>query len=174
MEGYTIIVLIFGFIILISLVVLFFVNRLISYKRRVQNSLFAVLECLEVRIQLINKMTEFVKKELDHERGYLLKLKNVEKYLEEFLNKNYSFNNFGKNETDFLHYTTLDKTYSFLKKNQEYINLKTDALANQDKLIYALDIYDKKVVQYNDYRSKKIVLLISKMFHFPKYDCYNK
>lgn len=174
MNSYTIIVLVFGFIILVSLIILFFINRLINYKRRIQNSLFTVLECLEIRIQLISKMTELIEKKLENEKSYLLKLKNVEKYINEFLNKNYSFKNFKKNEFDFLHYTTLDKTYSFLKKNEEYINLKNNALSNQDKLIYALDIYDKRVVEYNNYRSKKIVLLISKLFRFPKYDCYNK
>lgn len=174
MDSYTVIVLIFGIIILMLLVILFFINRLISYRRRVENSLVTVSSYLEVRIQLTDQMIEFIEKNLEYEKSYLLKLKDVKKYIQEFLKKNHSFKNFHKNEKEFLHFTTLDKTYSFLKNNQEYEGLKNEALVNQDNLIYALDSYDKGVVDYNNYRSKKMILFISKLFRFSQYDCYNK
>ena len=119
-------------------------------------------------------MKEFIEKNLEHEKSYLSKLQKIEDYLSEFLNEKNSFKNFQKNEKEFLHFTTLDQTYSYLKKNQEYLKLKNEALVNQDNLIYALDSYDKGVTNYNNYKGQKLILLISKIFRFPKYDCYNK
>lgn len=172
MESYTIIVLIFGLIILLLLVVLFFINRLSLYRRRIDNSLITVSDTLDMRIKLIDEMIAFIKKNLEHEKSYVKKLEQIKKYLQAFSKKKPSFDNFNQNENNFLHFTTLEKTYTNLNKNEEYLNLKEKALNNQDKLIYALDEFDKGVAQYNDYRSKKINLLISKLFFFPKYDCY--
>ena len=174
MDSYTIIVFIFGVFTLFLLVILFFINRLLSHKRLITNSLVAVYANIEARIDLIEEMKEFIEKNLEHEKSYLSKLQKIEDYLSEFLKKKPIFKNYDKNEKEFLHFTFLDKTYSKLKNNKEYQKLKNDAITNKDNLIYALDSYDKGVINYNNYKDQKFILIISKIFRFPNYDCYNK
>lgn len=174
MDSYTIIAFIFGVFTLFLLVILFFINRLLSHKRLITNSLVAVYAHIEARIDLIEEMKEFIEKNLENEKSYLLKLQKIEDYLSEFLKKKPIFKNYDKNEKEFLHFTFLDKTYSKLKDNEEYQKLKKDAITNKDNLIYALDSYDKGVISYNNYKEQKFILIISKIFRFPHYDCYNK
>lgn len=174
MDSYTIIVFIFGVFTLSLLIIVFYINKLLNYKRLIKNSLIAVYAHIEARIDLIEEMKEFIEKNLEHEKSYLLRLQKIEDYLSEFLKKQPIFKNYDQNEKEFLHFTSLDKTYSKLKNNKGYQKLKSDALTNKDNLIYALDTYDKGVINYNNYKEQKIILIISKIFRFPHYDCYNK
>lgn len=174
MDSYTVIVVVFGVIILILLVVVFFINRLSIYNNKVKSSLVTVSSHLEARMELISQMISFINNNLEHEKSYVTQLKYVDKYIKEFLGKTPDFKAFNKSEKEFLIFSNLEDSYSFLKKNKEYIELKEEVLANQERLVYALDSYDKGVLDYNNYRSNKFILFISRVFGFPKYDCYNK
>ena len=174
MDSYTVIVVIFGIIILLLLVGVFFINRLSIYNNKVKSSLVTVSGHLEARMELIDQMINFINNNLEHEKSYVTKLKHVDKYIKEFLEENSNFKGFSKNEKEFLNFIRLDENYSFLKKNKEYLKLKEEVLANQERLVYALDSYDKGVVDYNNYRSNKFILFLSKLFGFPEYDCYSK
>lgn len=173
MESYTIIVLIFGIICLLILIAIFYVNRLINYKKRVEKSLKTVTVHIKKRKELLKEIEYFIEKNLKYEKSYLIKLKNIDKYISIFLT-NYSFKDFKKYEKEFLSFTSLEDTYKNLNKDKEYLKLKEEIIVNQDNLIYALDSYDKGVINYNNYRLGKIVSIISKIFRFPDYDYYNK
>ena len=60
------------------------------------NNLIAVNAHIEARIDLIEEMKEFIEKNLEHEKSYLLKLQNIEDYLFEFLKKWPIFKNYDK------------------------------------------------------------------------------
>lgn len=173
MDSYTIIVLIFGILILFILFILFFINRLMSYNNMVKCRFSNALEYLEIRLVIIEDMISFVSKNLEHETSYVKKLQQTKDSIQKLFQDNSNLKEFKKYEKNFLHFTTLDETYSFLKKNQDYLDLKEEITLNQDRVIYAMESYDRGVMSYNDYLEKKWIGRIAKIFRFPNYDYYN-
>lgn len=174
MESYSIIVIIFGVLSLLLLIGLFFVNRLISYRNKVERQFVAVSDCLEMRIELIEQVINFIENNLSGEKSYLLKLNDVKEYVQKFLGGDRSFRKFRHNEKLLLEFNDFDKMYSFLKKNSQFLELRDNILVNCEKLVYALDSYDKGVKSYSNYKSNKFIYFISKLFRFPDYDCYSE
>ena len=58
-EGYTIIVLIFGVICLLMMVMIYFINRLFQYKTRIDNSFIAIKDNLVKRTLIVEDMINF-------------------------------------------------------------------------------------------------------------------
>ena len=174
MDSYSIIVFIFGILILFLLIVLFFVNRLFSYRNRVKRHFDTVLEYLEVRIVLIDEIITFITEHLEHEEHYVKKLKQVKDEIQKLFQDSSSLKEFKKGEKEFLNFNSLEKVYPSLKNRSDYLDLKDEIKLNQDRVVYAMDSYDKGVMDYNNYREKKFVRLVAKIFRFPNYDYYNK
>ena len=77
MESYSIIVCVFGIICLLLLGVIYFVNRILQYKIRIDNSFLVVSEIIEDRVSIIDNMILFLEKFLEHEKSYLKKLEQT-------------------------------------------------------------------------------------------------
>lgn len=175
MAAYTIIIIIFGILILLTLIVLFFINRLLSYKNRVEHSFEAVSDSLRERNSLIDETIKFIQNKLEHEEQFIQKLDDIKIIINQYLegkNKD-DFNKFKKQEKIFLEIIKLEEIYDTLKSDKEYQKLKNNILLNQERMLYALDSYDKGVVDYNNYQENKFISILGKVLRFPKYDCYN-
>ena len=175
MADYTIIIIIFGLLILLALVILFFINRLLSYKNRVEHSFKSVSDYLEDRILFIDEASGFIQRNLEHEEEFIQKLNEIKLIINQYLdgkNKD-DFKKFRKQEKIFLEIVGLDEIYDTLKDNKEYQKLKKNILLNQERILYALDNYDRGVEDYNNYQQNKWIAILAKIFRFPKYDCYN-
>ena len=174
MESYIVIVLIFGGLILISLIMIYFINQIIQYKTRIDNSFKVVKELIEERINIVNNMLDFLNINLEHEKSYQKKLiQNKELMLQIKNNKDGIFL-IKKTEKDIFNFINLENTYKNLSKNKDYLKIKENINSNKEKLIYAMESYDKGVVSYNNYKENKLIYYLSKLCRIPEYDCYNK
>ena len=174
MESYSVIVLLFGILVLLLLVLLYFVNRIMQYKTRIDNSFLAVKESLDERIKIIEIMIDFLKDNLEHEKSYQKKLKNTKEVILSIKNNREGINLIKKTEKDVLSFVKLENTYKNLVKNKDFLKIREELLNNKERLIYALDSYDKGVIDYNNYKAIKVVYWLSKLCRLPEYDCYNK
>ena len=174
MDSYSIIVLIFGLLILIALIVVFFLNRLIGYQNKVKDLFATILEYLDARMKLIDEMIKFISSELNYEENFIKKLEQTKVSIQNLFQNSNSLKEFKKYEKEFLSFLTLEKVYPSLKKNKKYLALKQEIELNQERVVYAMDSYDKGVMDYNDYQKKKLIRFLARVFHFPKYDYYNK
>ena len=173
-EGYTIIVLIFGVICLLMMVMIYFINRLFQYKTRIDNSFIAIKDNLVKRTLIVEDMINFLETNLEHEKSYQKKLIKAKDLVSIIKNNEEGIKLIKKTESDILGFVNLENTYKNLVKIKEYTNIKDEILKNNEQLIYAMDSYDKGVISYNDYRRKKFIYILSKLCKIPEYSCYNK
>ena len=174
MEAYSVIILVFAVILLGVFVVLYFVNRLVQYRNRIEISFVSVKEILDDRSNIVLNMIEFLDKNLEHEKSYRKKLEKSRDLIMEAHNNKDGILMIKKAEKDIFSFVNLDNTYSNLVKNKEYLKIKEEVLHNKERLCYAMDSYDKGVISYNNYKENKFVNFLSKLFRFSVYDCYNK
>ena len=174
MKAYTVIVLAFGFITLVLLIILSIFNQLVIRRNKVERKFQNAYEYLEININLINKIIQFIKENLNHEESLIKKLEKSKKILEETTFKNYDINQIKIAEKELLKATKLEETYQFLNKKDKYSELKEEILKNKDKINYAFDSYDREVQYYNNYLEKRIINTLAKLFRFYQYDFYNK
>lgn len=174
MNSGTIIILIFGIIILLMLFLLYFINRLIVYKNRVIKQFSVVSGYLKENANLIENLNEYIKNNLEHEEVFMKKLSDAKEVFESTNLTNYNFNKLKQAEKNLLEFTMLEDVYPFLKKKDDYLNFKESIIQNKERIIYAFDSYDREVMHYNNYREKKLVDKIAKIFRFSEYDYYSK
>lgn len=174
MESYSIISFIFGFLILLILIILFFINQIIFHKNMIEKKFKAVLVGLEARQTLINNMVKFINENLEAEvilQKKLLKMNEIIKLLSDGSRE---LKELKKLEKSFVHFTELENTYSFLSTNKKYLSLKEECLLNKNRVDYSIVGYEEGVSRYNNYRTKKHISVLSKVFHFQDYDYYSK
>lgn len=174
MESYNIIVLVFGLITLLLLVMLYFINRILQYKTRIDNSFLEIRKLLDEQTSILDKMINFLKDNLEHEVSLLKKLEKTKDLIPSIKNNSEGIKDIKKVEKEILDFTKLENTYKKLVKNEDYLSIKEDILNNKDRLIYAFDGYDKGVISYNNYRGKKLIKFLSKLCRIPLYESYNK
>ena len=174
MESYNIIILVFGLITLFSLIMLYFINRILQYKIRIENSFLEIRKLLDEQMNILDEMIEFIKINFEHEVSLLKKLDKTKEIIPNVKNNSDGIKDIKRVEKELLGFTKLENTYKKLDKNKDYINIKEDILNNRDKLIYAFDGYDREVISYNNYRENKLIKFLSKLCRIPQYDCYNK
>ena len=174
MEGYTIIVVIFGVLILFLFIGIYFINRILQYKIKIDNSFAAIKENLDKRVDIVSDMIDFLNANLEYEKSYQKRLIKTKELLLTIKNNKDGVETYKKTEEDIMVFVSLENTYKNLAKNKEYSLIKMAILNNKEKLVYAMDSYDKGVISYNNYRENKFIYLLSKLCRIPEYDCYNK
>lgn len=174
MDSYSIIVLIFGIISFILLILVYFVNRIIFYKTRINNSFLTIRELLDDRVDLVDEMLEFVKDNLEYEKSYYKRLLQAKEVLVTIKNNKEGISDYKRTVEVIASFSKLDNTYKKLAKNKDYLKIVENISRNNDKLIYAMDSYDKGVIDYNNYRVNKLIFFLSKICGIPEYGCYNK
>lgn len=173
MESYTIIVLIFGLLVFFLLIGLYFVNQLFQYKLKIDNSFLTVKDLLQDKGLLIDEMLEFLSANLEHERNLHKQLVQTKELLLTVKNDSEGIQTIHKLESALESFVGLENTYKKLAKNKDYLKIKAELQKNKAKLIYAMDSYDKGVINYNNYRDNKFIYLLSKLCRIPEYCCYN-
>lgn len=174
LDSYVVIVLIFGILIFLLLVVLFFVNRLILYRNRVIHSLEVVHESLLDRVSFIDRIHSFILEKIKHEEKYLKKLDSLKKEILEEHDFVQYVDLLRKSDKILNQFLKMDEVYSFLKKDNSYLELVDEITLNQERIVYAMENYDKGVRDYNNYQGGKFISFISKLFRFPAFSYYNQ
>ena len=174
MESYNIIILVFGIITLFSLLILYFVNRILQYKTRIDNSFLSIRKLLDEKNDILDRMIKFLNDNLEHEVSLIKKLEKTKELIPNIKNDSDGIKDIKKVEKELLGVSKLENTYKKLGKNKDYLNIKEDILNNRDRLIYAFDGYDREVISYNNYKRNKMINFFSKLCRISQYDCYNK
>lgn len=172
MDSYTIIVLIFGIIILSILVLLYFYNKITIQKTRILKKYNNVKGYILEERNAILEMVTFIKNNLEHEQDYISTLKKTVEVLDNLKNTDGELKQLKQAQNTYRDFSKLDNVYSSLKKNKEYITLKEKANTIEERLKYSFDDYNKEVKKYNNLDKEKIYDLIKKIARFPKYDTY--
>ncbi len=174
MDSYIIIVVIFGILILGALIILFYYNRLAILKNRVLKQYEGVLYYLEVERCIVVDMIHFIEESLEHEEDYIKKLQNFSEGITSLKNTDGELQKFKKDLEVYLRFGQLDQVYDFLADNPAYLKIKESMMLNQERLVYALDSYDRGVKNYNDDQGNQLFQMIRKVFRFPRFDSYNE
>lgn len=172
MDSYTIIVIIFGVIILSILILLYFYNKITIQKTRILKKYNNVKGYILEERNAILEMVTFIKNNLEHEQDYISTLKKTVEVLDNLKNTDGELKQLKQAQNTYRDFSKLDNVYSSLKKNKEYITLKEKANTIEERLKYSFDDYNKEVKKYNNLDKEKIYDLIKKIARFPKYDTY--
>ena len=174
MESYNIIILIFGLITLFLLVIIYFINRILQYETRIDNSFIEVRKLLDEQVSILDKIIKFISDNLEHEVSLIKKVEITKEITLNIKNDSDGIKDIKRVEKEILEFTKLENTYKKILKNKDYLNIKEDIFNNKDRLIYAFDGYDREVISYNNYKRNKIINFFSKLCRIPQYDCYDK
>ena len=172
MDSYTIIVIIFGIIILSILILLYFYNKIVIQKAKILKKYNNVKGYILEERNATLEMITFIQNNLEHEEDYISTLKKTVEIFDYLKNTDGGLKQLKKAQNTYRDFSKLDKVYSSLKKNKEYIQLKEKANTAEDRLKYSFDDYNKEVKKYNNLDKEKIYDLIKKIARFPKYDTY--
>ena len=175
MEIFTVLAFIFGILILISLGILFFVNNLLLKRQKVDFSFDSIIKCLGNRTEILDKMAIFIEKNTTEEAKYINSINKSSINLSKIFksNKN-NIKDIKDSSKLFQKFITLKTIYPKFEKNKIYNDLIEKINLNEDRLIYAIDIYDQEVSKYNQLFNTKFNSFIGKMFKIKEYDYYNK
>lgn len=174
MGGFTIIVLIFGIILFVVLVILYFINQIIEYQNTLDYSFIAVKLCVEKMKVIIDNIDEFIRFNLNHEISLHRNFHILSNEVRTIENNKEGIEKIKNIEKELLRFSELENTYPNLSKNKEFIKFKEEILNTKERLVYAFENYDKGVISYNKYKENKFINLLSKMIKSPEYDSYNK
>lgn len=174
MAPYGIIIIIFGVIALLLISLLFFVNRLTLLKNKIEFTFEPVNSYIEERIELLEKMSTFLSKRFPQETELNKKIDKVHDSLKKIKNASDGITELKNSENVFQQFQKLEELMPNIKKNEEFVSFKEEYQNNQDKISYALEKYNKEVKDYNNYKEKKVVSLLNKVFRFPNYSYYKK
>lgn len=174
MKTYNIIVLIFGLISFILLILLYFVNRILQHKIKINNAFNSVKALLISQSKIIDTMLDFISKNFPEEKSLQKSLSDTKKKIDNISNNKDGIATIKKAEKELLKFNNLENTYKKLAKNKTFITIKNRAQNNRDELVYALDTYDVEVIKYNNYKEHKLIKILSKILFIPEYSCYNK
>lgn len=174
MKIYNIIVLVFGLISFLLLILLYFVNRILQHKVKINNAFSSVKFLLDRKSKIIDTMLDFLTKNYPEEKTLAKTLKDAKSNLEGIKNNKEGIITIKKIDKDLLKFNNLENTYKVLSKNKAFITIKNSLARNKEELVYALDSYDVEVIKYNNYKGHKLIKVLSKILLIPEYSCYNK
>ena len=173
MEEYTILIIIFTIVILFLLFMVSLVNNLLLKRNRVEFQLNSVIEYLEDRVMLLNRILNYVEKNASNEEKYILDIKKSIEVLNK-IKTNSSIKDIKDTDKIIKKFVNLVEVYPKLKKYNEYQKINEEINLNNERISYVMESYDKEAVKYNKIKSKKINTIISKFFKIKDYEYYNK
>ena len=174
LDSYTVIVIIFGVIILGVLTLLFFINRLLLLKKKIENRFSSVQTYLDERVQLLERMSDFIQKNLEHEEVLLKELEQKKKMLEQVRRCEEGVLATRVSDQLLKNLKKLNQVYPFLDNNKEYQELIKEISVNEERIVYAFQGYDEALKSYNSYRGNPFILRLSQVFRFSDYEYYNE
>ena len=150
MDSYTIIVIIFGMIILSILILLYFYNKIVIQKAKILKKYNNVKGYILEERNATLEMITFIQNNLEHEEDYISTLKKTVEIFDYLKNTDGGLKQLKKAQNTYRDFSKLDKVYSSLKKNKEYIQLKEKAKEeNKEVLIFNgrinKDYFDKRI-----------------------------
>lgn len=171
-NAYIIIIVIFMFLIVIGIISIGLYNRILFRKKKVDDKLNSIKQMLIERGDIIRRLNTLFSNSSFHEDNIMLELNDLYKIIND--NNSDTIGLISSTNKILVKALSLDNIYPELIKNQEYLSLKESFKDNQYKVLYGLETYNDVVEEYNNYRNKKIINIVSRLFKMPDYDSYVK
>ncbi|MEE3342781.1 MAG: LemA family protein [Bacilli bacterium] len=171
-TAYIVIIAIFLVLTIIGIIFIGLYSRIIFRKKKVEDKLDVINKDLEERGTIIQKVNAIISTQSFHEDNLVLELSNLYENISK--KGDSTLNLLNKSEDSLIQALSLDSVHPELSKNNEYVKLKELFRENQYKVMYAIEIYNEEVEEYNNYRKKFIINIVNKICKFTNYDSYNK
>ena len=169
-----VILIIFLVLIVLGIFVIGVFNKLTFHKMKIMDKFRAINDCLNERIEISKRVVNIFVEGNYNEEGLVMEINNLAREIEEELNVNNLLMLIDKSDDIFTKVFSLDKMYDNLGSNKEYKELADRFKNNQYKIMYAIEVYNEEVSNYNNYKIKKFVDIIFKIFKFVSYNYYKK
>lgn len=175
MEKYTILIIIFGILIFMLLALVFFVNRLLLKKEKVDHQFKSVIKYLDDRVNLLDRMNSFVEGNTENEDKYMKDISNASISLSRIENsKEENLKEIKKSSKLFQKFIKLKEIYPNIDSNKIYQLIVDEIILNEERIEYAIESYDKEAKKYNELKNTKFNSKISKIFKIKDYEYYHK
>ena len=129
---------------------------------------------LKERVDIIDSISNIITTNKLHEDNILMELNKMKEAILENSSVNETLPLINESDDLLKKALSLDSIYDELLKDKIYMNLKDTFKNNQYKIMYSIEIYNEEVEEYNNYKSKGIANVISKIFRFSDYSYYKK
>ena len=174
MESYTWIVIIFGILLIIFLLPLYFINRLLLQANKIEESFEPIKTYIEERKELLESIAIFIKNNLKNEEELIKKIEETTQELNNIKDAKEGIPILKKSDKLKINLNKLEEIHPKISNNKEYQSLKTKLKENQNRINYTKDSYNKEVTNYNNYKNKKIISILNKLFSFKEYTYYKE
>ena len=129
---------------------------------------------LKERVDIIDSISNIITTNKLHEDNILMELNKMKEAILENSSVNDTLPLINESDDLLKKALSLDSIYDELLKDKIYMNLKDTFKNNQYKIMYSIEIYNEEVEEYNNYKSKGIANIVSKIFRFSDYSYYKK
>ena len=174
METYTIIIIIFGIITFLLICLLYFLNQLMIYKNKVEFQFKSINSHMEEVISLLDSFSLWLESNYSEEKDLL---KKIHKFCFQFKEEKDVMAKLSfVDEMDKLvkGIYKLEKVYPKILKENEYLSFKEEYENHKSEIMYAIDLFNQGVEDYNRYKKKRIVSMLNAIVHYPDYVLYKK
>ena len=120
MESYNIIILIFGILLVIIFIILYFINQIFRHISLLNKYFSTVKELLNERALIVTSMLEFINTNLEHEKSFHKNLTNSLNEMISIKNNKEGISLLKKTEKVIFSFCKLENTYEYLFKNKDY------------------------------------------------------
>ena len=172
--AFIVILVIFVILILVGIIGIVFYNKLVFRKKKVIDKFNAVYMSLKERVDIIDSISNIITTNKLHEDNILMELNKMKEVILENSSVNDTLPLINESDDLLKKALSLDSIYDELLKDKIYMNLKDTFKNNQYKIMYSIEIYNEEVEEYNNYKSKGIANVVSKIFRFSDYSYYKK
>ena len=159
---------------ILGILVINIYNKLIFYKKKVLDKFSDIKGYLYDDVDVIKKVISIIDVSKYHEDSLILKLNTL---IDKILNEN-SVNGLLILIDDvnkcILEVMNLSKIYEELNNNSDFSSAMDKLNNNNYKIMYALEIYNEEVEEYNNYKNGKVNNIVFKIFKFENYNYYKK
>ncbi len=172
--AFIVILVIFVILILVGIIGIGFYNKLVFRKMKVIDKFNAVYMSLKERVDIIDSISNIIVANKLHEDNMLMELNKMKEVILENSSVNDTLPLINESDDLLKKALSLDSIYDELLKDKIYMNLKDTFKNNQYKIMYSIEIYNEEVEEYNNYKSKGVANVVSKIFRFSDYSYYKK
>lgn len=169
-----IIVVVFAIITLVGIIVIGLYTRLSFKREKILDKFNSINKFLEERSNLILRVIAILEMPPYHEETLIMELEKLSEKIDKETTVDNALSLIEKSNKMLKKALSLENIYKELKGNTNYNLIADDFENNQSKIIYAIEIYNEEVDNYNDYRTNKLINIISKIFRFKDYEKYKK
>lgn len=172
--AFIVILVIFIILILVGIIGIGFYNKLVFRKKKVIDKFNFVYVSLKERVDIIDSISNIITTNKLHEDNLLMELNKMKDAILDNNSINDTLPLINVSDDLLKKALSLDSIYNDLLKNKLYTSLKDTFKNNQYKIMYSIEIYNEEVEEYNNYKSKGIANIVSKIFRFSDYSYYKK